>query len=342
VIGVLTNRIEFIECLQDEQKEIPEIVEELDTSRSTVDRAARELETLDLIEYDRDGFTLTSCGQIALLEYTRFTDSLKQIWNGQNPPGTTATELISSFSSKTELIDCLSEAPLDKRGLIDELDISRSTIDRGIRDLEVLELIGLSDSGYELTEYGRAIVEKFRQFEERIEVMIRLKPILQYVDPAYFDVDLTIFADADLYLPEPGNSQAMIDRHVELLKEVKHGRSLLPITGLHAGKEVREPFLKNEDRYQELVVAPKVAELFQSNPKFQEVMGPMVETGRIEVFLYDGDIPYFVGVYDETVQMGAEEGDVPRGIVESDSAEVNAWAEGVYNEYKQEAEQIIP
>jgi hypothetical protein len=66
----------------------------------------------------------------------------------------------------------------------------------------------------------------------------------------------------------------------------------------------------------------------------------MVDTGRFEVHVHDGDIPYYLGILDDTVQMGVNEDGEPRGLLETDSEEVREWAENRYESYKQEAEPL--
>jgi predicted transcriptional regulator len=85
-----------------------------------------------------------------------------------------------------------------------------------------------------------------------------------------------------------------------------------------------------------------LADAFESQSGYAGLFEELVSTGRFEVFVYDDDIPYLVSIVDETVHIGAHEGEEPRAIVETDSSEVNEWAEGMYHEYKQEAEQLVP
>ena len=75
IIGVLSHRIEFIDCLLDGPKTKPEFVEELDISRSTANRAVRELESVGFLEYQDTGYRLILCGRLAAQEYQAFKDS---------------------------------------------------------------------------------------------------------------------------------------------------------------------------------------------------------------------------------------------------------------------------
>ena len=87
-----------------------------------------------------------------------------------------------------------------------------------------------------------------------------------------------------------------------------------------------------------MVVVPEVAEMFQSNPDYVELFNGMVDTGRFEVHVHGGGMLYYIGILDDTVQMGVDEDGEPRGLLETDSEEVREWAENKYDSYKQEAE----
>ncbi len=61
-LDMVARRIEFLEYLREEPRRKPEMVEALDNSRSTVDRAIRELEVAGLVERRDGGFATTSTG----------------------------------------------------------------------------------------------------------------------------------------------------------------------------------------------------------------------------------------------------------------------------------------
>lgn len=72
---VLSNRHDVLESLRDEPKSKPELVADLEHSRSTIDRAITELRTVDCIEPDGDGrsrYRPTQTGALALRSYRQF------------------------------------------------------------------------------------------------------------------------------------------------------------------------------------------------------------------------------------------------------------------------------
>jgi predicted transcriptional regulator len=158
--------------LLDSPKAKLELVDELDSSRSTVDRAIRELETLGLIERSPRGCKPTLCGQRAIQHYSRFDEATEDNWNWGSPVQP-VPELVAAPCQRIDIVTRLSEKPLDKRGLVAELDVSRSTVDRAVRKSEILELVEYIDGRYRPTQRGRSLAHEYRSFENRLAVIVR-------------------------------------------------------------------------------------------------------------------------------------------------------------------------
>ena len=76
---LLSSRHDVLEELSSDWKSRPELDEELDYSRSTIDRAIEDLHSLHCIERQQRRFKITHIGSLALEEfndYRRMTDSL--------------------------------------------------------------------------------------------------------------------------------------------------------------------------------------------------------------------------------------------------------------------------
>lgn len=249
-------------------------------------------------------------------------------------------ETVHRIANRIELLERLDADPTDKRVLVDDLDCSRSTVDRAIRELEVEDFVEYRNGGYALTPCGRLIAGAYRRFEDRLATVERLEPLLQWLPLSAFDLDPRLLADAELVLPEDNDPYAMVHRHVERLRNVDRGRFLLPLTGLHAQEAAYESVVER-GASMELVVERGVAETFQTNPQYAEMFGEILDTGRVTVFVYDDSIPYYVGVLDEIVQIGVDEAGEPRALLEvADSEAVRAWARNKIRNYKRQSQKL--
>ena len=248
-------------------------------------------------------------------------------------------ELLSVFLKRRGTVRRLDEGPAAKRTLVEALDCSRSTVDRAVRELESHGLVAYEDGRYELTPVGEQAVAGTTELLDRIGVARELRPFLEHLPPGRFDLDLELLADADVLLPEPGNPWAMINHHVAVLERADEVRAVLPLLGLHAQQVVHERVVEEGARA-ELVGSPEVVRTLVADPEFVERTREMAETGRCRVFQADERPPYFVGVMDEVVQIGADEAGEPRAIVESTDPAVRDWAEATYERFRRRATRV--
>lgn len=248
-----------------------------------------------------------------------------------------ALELVDILRRRAEIVACLVEDSQDKRTLVEEVDSSRSTLDRALRELESVGIVTYTEGEYTVTSVGQRLVEDFFGFLERGELAIHFEPFLRWIPSDEFEVDLRWLDDAELVVPAENNPYAMVDKHVQLLKTMEDMRGMLPLTGLHAYETAHESIVE-DGATSELIITPGVAEVLTSDPCFAELTEEMIATGRFKLFVYEGPIPYFVGIFDdEIVQIGADEDGEPRALVETDRQEIRTWASDTLDNYKQQA-----
>lgn len=245
-------------------------------------------------------------------------------------------EFVRTVHQRAELLDALSHEPKDKRELVAELSVSRSTVDRGTRELESMGLVEYVDGRFQPTVPGRNVVTEYTQFEETMDTVRRLLPFLRNLPESESEIDLDMLADARLVVPEPGNPHAMENRHIEAVRNATAQKLFLPVTGLHA-TEVSEEMVVQQETTCELVVDRNVATTFRTVKPYRDAIESMTATGRYEVYEYDGELPFFAGVFDETVQIGVTRDDVPQALVEMKSDAAREWFERRYQQYKANA-----
>jgi predicted transcriptional regulator len=339
VLEALVGRIEYIACVLDEPLDKPALVSTLDASRSTVDRAVDELETVNIIKQTKEGYILTAMGQLVISDFFELMDTLDDAYPERAVPPTASMSIIDAATRRIEFLECLLEQPKDKRMLVDDIGMSRATVDRGLRELENAGLIKYTDGRFTLSTIGKITEYGLFDIIETIELGQRLRPFLRWVSYDDFDIDIHLLADAELLLPEPGDPWAMMNRHVQVLKETDNGRVVQPVTSLYAMEAAYERIV-NAGATGASVVESSVADTFQTNSNYTELVEGMIATGRFDLYVYGGNIPYFIGVFDEIVQIGADKNGEPRAILETDSAKVLKWAENKYEEYRQQAKPV--
>lgn len=78
-LHAVSRRRRLLAALEDGPASKAALADALDCSRSTVDRAVRELESLELLDRDADGVRLTVPGRLALAECRRSADVLETV-----------------------------------------------------------------------------------------------------------------------------------------------------------------------------------------------------------------------------------------------------------------------
>jgi predicted transcriptional regulator len=75
----LLRRTELLDRVREEVAEKRDLTERLDVSRATVDRAVRELEALDVLEWTDEGYALTLFGELVNAELRRLLDRFETL-----------------------------------------------------------------------------------------------------------------------------------------------------------------------------------------------------------------------------------------------------------------------
>jgi predicted transcriptional regulator len=248
-------------------------------------------------------------------------------------------EFLVRSRTRVRILEELSEEDLTKDELRRRLDGSRTTIQRNLDALADRGLIEDMHPTYSLATRGEYLVADLLDYAEKAETVARLQPFLEWVPKDALGFDIRHLKDATLYTPSEGNPYAMLNNHVNRIDNADSGWGLLPFTGLHATKTAHERVVEHGATF-ELVVEPDVAETFQSSPRYRELTEEMAETGRFEVLVYDGSMPFSLNLLDEFVQIVVADGEEPRATVESDAAAVSDWAEKTYEAYRDQSRRI--
>lgn len=82
IVRIVTRRQGLLETLAERPRRKRELVDRLECSRSTIDRAIRELEQFEFVARDESGYRLTVTGRLVLSEYRRCTGAFDAIDGG--------------------------------------------------------------------------------------------------------------------------------------------------------------------------------------------------------------------------------------------------------------------
>jgi len=338
-IEVLLGRSGVVERLSVEPTAKRDLIDGLDVSRSTVDRAIREIESLGLVESGDDGVTFTLCGRLAAEEFERFGSRLADRCGVGDATDSVIADLIATAVRQSELLDVLDQ-PLDKRDLVDELDRSRSTIDRTMRELEVIGVVKYVPEGFAPTEIGDTLVREYGSFVDRLDNTLAASNLLSVLDPAV-DLDAAMLAGAEIVTQKPVAPHVPGTQLVELIREADR---LTCVTHAHSHPRAMETVysLANDGVEMTFVFpAPLLDHVRSLHPdRFSRILGlanyktyAVDETpyGLFLVETPDG-ICVRLLVYNRDNEM--------KGMISNSSSEAVEWGKQVYQSHENRAEPV--
>lgn len=250
-------------------------------------------------------------------------------------------ELITRSSNRLHLLAELYQyKQLPRDHLRETSNMCRTTLQRNLDALEEEGWIENSGIMYRITPCGELVAEEVLDLVRTTCTANQLQDVFQWVTPSELDIDLRLLADADIWTPETGDPYAMVNRHVQLLRNAEYYRGLLRVTGLHA-HEAGHDAVVHHGAQGELVVTPEVADIHTTKPQYAALTEELFESDRFELFVLEGDLPYSLLIIDETVQIGVDNAGEPQALLESTSDDVLEWANQVYADHKQQAASVM-
>ncbi len=139
----------------------------------------------------------------------------------------TPTGIISLLTKREPILRAVGADGVGKRDLVEQLRVSRSTVDRGIRELEAAGLLVRSAEGYRRTLLGELLVSEYDQFATRTEALLAGQELLADLSPEY-ELDPVVFRDATIVTASQHAPQQPISAFCSLLAEARWTQTVFP------------------------------------------------------------------------------------------------------------------
>lgn len=252
--------------------------------------------------------------------------------------GETVADLVDALSVRADLLGELyaAEGSLSKRALVDRLDVSRSTVNRGLRRLRTLGLVGATGGGFVTTPSGELVCEEYAAFADSLGAVLAAQDPIDHLPPgAPLSVDF--LADAEVLTVADGPPHLPGSRVIDLVGSADR------VAGLaHANATPRAA-----DQFRERIEAGATVDLVFDRGMFEGLvaeydwMAEFLATDRFTARVHDA-LPY--GLFLLTDDGGTvacllvyDEDDRLAGVVLADADPAVAWAREVVGEFRREA-----
>lgn len=239
----------------------------------------------------------------------------------------TPSDLLRLFAKREGVLHRIAEGPISKCDLVRSLDVSRSTIDRSIRDLVARDILTRGDDGYELTLQGRLLYEEYSRFHDRTAGVSGSVGFLSAL-PSDAPIDPVVLVGADVTEATRTAPYRPVEAHLDLVRRATSMRLLSTAVSSQYVDVVGDRVV-NGGMDLTAGCAPEVVEYLVSEEA--EALQESFETGRLELCELEATPPFTVGVVETPeaahVSLLAYDDDGIRGHVRNDDPDAVAWAD---------------
>lgn len=251
-------------------------------------------------------------------------------------------EVITTIIRRSDVLECLLEEPKDARSLVDELDISRSTVNRSVRDLEQFGLIEYCDGQYYATLSGRLALHELWDFTQGVGNVLDAQEVLNQLDTDC-DLDKRAVVGAEVVVPEPAAAHVVGEHIEELIQSADRWKGLAYAQSHPGVVELFHEQIMEEGMTVDVVFRTELWEYARST--YREKFERWRETGRFCAFTGDG---FSFGL--QIVETGTKKhvcilaynsDHQLQGLIVSESEPAVTWAEETYQQYRKMAAAVI-
>lgn len=254
---------------------------------------------------------------------------------------TDGNRLREVLARRHRLLERLAEGSADKPTLVADLPVARSTVDRGIRDLEEVGCVERVDGEFRANAAGRAALEAFDRYADATAGVTEARCLLTHLPP---DVGLPprMLVGADVHVADDHAPERVITPVARAAQDADRVRATAPVL---------------YSRYLDHLVA-----VVESGVEFEAVVArAVVESARdidpakvdtlarsdhYDSYITEADLPYAVMLAgagdDTTAALVAYDGGAPRGVLMNDTDAAVGWAREHYRAVRAEADPADP
>ncbi|MDS0241372.1 MULTISPECIES: helix-turn-helix domain-containing protein [unclassified Haloferax] len=248
-------------------------------------------------------------------------------------------DLGAVLTERHAYLRALIEHPRSKRDLEDEVDISRSTLDRALRDLADADLVQYEDGVWTPTLLGWCSYRAQEAYRDHLTTLADAAPLLDHLS-LDGPVGCAFLDDADVYEADPSMPDAVIQT---LLDSVEHATEVCvatPVVVTGFAEKFYDCVRIGDNYTLEMILPAQVFE--QVHTAFPTLTNELMSDGNVR--LYRASIPFSFGLWiadaDEVgIVVFTEQG--LGGILVNDTDDALDWATDQYERAKQDAEPVF-
>ncbi len=251
-------------------------------------------------------------------------------------------DVLETVTRRRDLLTTLADGPRDKPELVDQLECSRSTVDRAIRELEWLEFVRREDGEYRLTATGQLALSEHRRSLATFESIGEASPLLGHI-PHDAPLSTAMLDGAETTEPPPHAPTEPLQELADLLDRADRVQATAGAERIPALRERLVDRCIDGSLDAELIVTDGLATFVRQ--EYPEQLTALTEDGGVDCFVVDS-LPYELTIIESQresrVLLFVTRQREITAVIENDSADALAWATDVYRTLRSTASPLAP
>jgi predicted transcriptional regulator len=248
---------------------------------------------------------------------------------------------LANSENRVMVLQMLVEAPQSHDEIRDQIDASRVTTARILREFEERNWITRSGQECTITLTGEWVSDEFTHLIDQMEAERRLRESLQWLPLDLLTFEIKRLHDAELMVLEESDATAIIRRILEFRRSSDRIRGITRV--------VAPVFIENDwestvhgDTRLEMIITPEVLDAIRNHSTSAQQLREMLDEPDVHISVYE-DIPISVGIVDNEVgiDLTDEQGVVKGGLVTGDET-IHKWAVDLYETCRDNARPVNP
>ncbi|MFP8955170.1 helix-turn-helix transcriptional regulator [Natrialbaceae archaeon A-CW3] len=244
---------------------------------------------------------------------------------------------LETVSRRYDLLTALESGPGTKTDLEVATDASRSTIGRGVRELEMLGLLGQNDGRLRLTTAGQLAIAEFRATRNALESVVDVSHLLAGV-PTDAPLSMALLDGATIHEPSRMTPNQPLERIASRLQNAVRFRSIAAAEPIPQFRRVLTDRTIDGELEAEVVFTDELLSFVLEN--HGSALERVLQTGRFHGSVVES-IPYGLVLLETptaayTFVVVADNGETA-GVIENDSEAAYEWGSDVFRRFREVA-----
>lgn len=240
------------------------------------------------------------------------------------------------------LIRQLSGEAQSRQELESATGIPQPTLGRILNDFEARHWVSNEYNGeYSLTPVGSMLRTELKDLITVLNSSHRLTAIADSLPLDRLGFDLRHLATARVFEPSESDPFVHMRRFDKLAASGDNVQVFSNVLACAPGNNVADAHMEFLSDLDTIVVTADGLESGLDDPELRNWLRDRVESDELEVYRYDGQSPYLLGLFDDTVGLvPVDNSGVPSGLLEAVNPAIREWARQRFTDLQEQATEV--